>query len=100
MMIDIIFYGQQMVLQIGKTKVFLRAGQLAELDGRRTIILGGSAKVIQSQARTRITRKQYIAICRASVDIQSFCRGELIGSLVASYFVQLSFFFFFPQNGY
>ncbi|XP_044503140.1 myosin-11-like isoform X2 [Mangifera indica] len=63
--------------QIGKTKVFLRAGQLAELDGRRTIILGGSAKVIQSQARTRITRKQYIAICRASVDIQSFCRGEL-----------------------
>ncbi|GMN48941.1 hypothetical protein TIFTF001_018110 [Ficus carica] len=30
--------------QIGKTKVFLRAGQMAELDARRTEILGNSAK--------------------------------------------------------
>lgn len=86
-MIDIIFYGQQMVLQIGKTKVFLRAGQLAELDARRTVILGGSARVIQSQVRTLITQKHYNAIWCASVHIQSFCRGELIGSLVTSYSV-------------
>ncbi|XP_031262492.1 myosin-16 isoform X2 [Pistacia vera] len=63
--------------QIGKTKVFLRAGQLAELDARRTVVLGGSAKVIQSQVRTLITQKHYNAICCASVHIQSFCRGEL-----------------------
>ncbi|KAJ0053589.1 hypothetical protein Pint_01769 [Pistacia integerrima] len=63
--------------QTGKTKVFLRAGQLAELDARRTVVLGGSAKIIQSQVRTLITQKHYNAICCASVHIQSFCRGEL-----------------------
>ncbi|KAK7819284.1 myosin-9 [Quercus suber] len=43
--------------QIGKTKVFLRAGQMAELDARRASILGISAKVIQKHIRTHITRE-------------------------------------------
>lgn len=73
--IDIVFYVQQMALQIGKTKVFLRAGQLVELDARKTVVLGGSARVIQSQIRTIITQKQYNGICRASIHIQAFCRG-------------------------
>ncbi|KAM6568757.1 hypothetical protein CsatB_016742 [Cannabis sativa] len=33
--------------QIGKTKVFLRAGQMAELDACRSEVLGRSASVIQ-----------------------------------------------------
>ncbi|GFS43834.1 myosin family protein with Dil [Actinidia rufa] len=33
--------------QIGKTKVFLRAGQMAELDARRAEVLGNAAKRIQ-----------------------------------------------------
>ncbi|KAF7828200.1 anaphase-promoting complex subunit 1 isoform X1 [Senna tora] len=35
---------------IGKTKVFLRAGQMAELDTRRSEILGKSASIIQRKA--------------------------------------------------
>ncbi|KAF5202605.1 Myosin-10, partial [Thalictrum thalictroides] len=33
--------------QIGKTKVFLWAGQMAELDPRRIEVLGRSASIIQ-----------------------------------------------------
>ncbi|KAI3874409.1 hypothetical protein MKW92_047464 [Papaver armeniacum] len=35
--------------QIGKTKVFLRAGQMAELDARRAEVLGNAARTIQRQ---------------------------------------------------
>ncbi|KAJ1416832.1 P-loop containing nucleoside triphosphate hydrolase [Sesbania bispinosa] len=44
--------------QIGKTKVFLRAGQMAELDTRRSEVLGKSASIIQRK-------------------IQAACRGQL-----------------------
>ncbi|KAF4387174.1 hypothetical protein G4B88_024746 [Cannabis sativa] len=62
--------------QIGKTKVFLRAGQMAELDARRTEILGNSAKIIQLQVRTRIARRRFLSMQKASIDLQSFWRGE------------------------
>ncbi|PQQ17787.1 hypothetical protein Pyn_19961 [Prunus yedoensis var. nudiflora] len=67
--------------QIGKTKVFLRAGQMAELDAKRTLMLGDSAKVIQRRGRTRITRRKYVSIREASICVQSFCRGELVRKL-------------------
>ncbi|GMY06879.1 myosin-11 isoform X1 [Fagus crenata] len=67
--------------QIGKTKVFLRAGQMAELDARRGSILGISAKVIQKQIRTHITRKKFVKKQEASIHIQSFWRGELARKL-------------------
>ncbi|KAL6271486.1 hypothetical protein ACE6H2_028397 [Prunus campanulata] len=67
--------------QIGKTKVFLRAGQMAELDAKRTLMLGDSAKVIQRRGRTRITRRKYVSIQEASICVQSFCRGELVRKL-------------------
>ncbi|CAL9023586.1 unnamed protein product [Prunus brigantina] len=67
--------------QIGKTKVFLRAGQMAELDAKRTLMLGDSAKVIQRRGRTRITRRKYVSIREASICVQSFCRGELARKL-------------------
>ncbi|KAL1060144.1 hypothetical protein V6Z11_1Z122200 [Gossypium hirsutum] len=40
--------------KIGKTKVFLRAGQMAELDARRAEVLGNAARTIQRQIRTYI----------------------------------------------
>ncbi|KAJ9545952.1 hypothetical protein OSB04_025659 [Centaurea solstitialis] len=63
--------------QIGKTKVFLRAGQMAELDARRTEVLSSAANIIQRRIRTYIAHKQFIDIRKASVVVQSFCRGRL-----------------------
>ncbi|KAA3468901.1 myosin-16 [Gossypium australe] len=63
--------------QIGKTKIFLRAGQMAELDGRKAKLLGESAKVIQKQVRSRIARKRYVRIQTASICIQTVLRGQL-----------------------
>ncbi|XP_010274858.1 PREDICTED: myosin-9-like [Nelumbo nucifera] len=63
--------------QIGKTKVFLRAGQMAELDTRRAEVLSNAAKTIQRQIRTHISRKRFIALRKASIHLQSFCRGRL-----------------------
>lgn len=66
-----------MVLQIGKTKVFLRAGQMAELDARRAEVLSSAANTIQRRARTHIARKQFISLRGASIILQSICRGEI-----------------------
>ncbi|KAG8486860.1 hypothetical protein CXB51_020381 [Gossypium anomalum] len=63
--------------QIGKTKIFLRAGQMAELDGRKAKLLGESAKVIQKQVRSRIAHKRYVRIQTASICIQTVLRGQL-----------------------
>ncbi|EXC31921.1 Myosin-J heavy chain [Morus notabilis] len=67
--------------QIGKTKVFLRAGQMAELDAWRTEILGNSAKVIQLKTKTRIARKRFVSMRKASIRVQAFWRGELARKL-------------------
>lgn len=61
--------------QIGKTKVFLRAGQMAELDARRTEVLGNAAKILQRQIRTYIARKEFISLRKAAVQLQSCWRG-------------------------
>ncbi|XXG76604.1 hypothetical protein AAC387_Pa08g0915 [Persea americana] len=63
--------------QIGKTKVFLRAGQMAELDTRRAEVLRNAAKTIQRQIRTHIARKHFIALREASICVQSLVRGRL-----------------------
>lgn len=65
-----------MVLQIGKTKMFLRAGQMAELDARRAEVLSNAAKTIQRRIRTHIARKQFIALRKATIVVQSICRGK------------------------
>ncbi|KAL4195257.1 hypothetical protein AMTRI_Chr05g63720 [Amborella trichopoda] len=67
--------------QIGKTKVFLRAGQMAELDTRRAVVLGNAARAIQRQIRTHIARKEFIALRKAAIQLQSFWRGEVARQL-------------------
>ncbi|KAH1131873.1 hypothetical protein J1N35_003251 [Gossypium stocksii] len=67
----------QFAWQIGKTKVFLRAGQMAELDARRAEVLGHAARTIQRQIRTYIARKEFIALRKAAIMLQSHWRGTL-----------------------
>ncbi|KAL3517670.1 hypothetical protein ACH5RR_020259 [Cinchona calisaya] len=63
--------------QIGKTKVFLRAGQMAELDAQRAQKLNNAAKTVQRKTRTHIARKHFLALQKAAVCIQSICRGSI-----------------------
>lgn len=67
--------GNLLFSQIGKTKVFLRAGQMAELDARRAEVLGNAARTIQRQIRTYIARKEFIAFRQAAIRLQSHSRG-------------------------
>lgn len=61
--------------QLGKTKVFLRAGQIVELDARRAEALNNAAKCIQRRVRTFIAHREFMRICRAAIKIQTYCRG-------------------------
>ncbi|WVZ81858.1 hypothetical protein U9M48_029189 [Paspalum notatum var. saurae] len=70
--------------QIGKTKVFLRAGQMAELDARRTEVLSAAAKTIQGKMRTHIMRKKFLSLRKASVCVQAIWRGRLACKLYDS----------------
>ncbi|KAK4431206.1 Myosin-11 [Sesamum alatum] len=63
--------------QLGKTKVFLRAGQMAELDAHRAEVLSTAARIIQRRTRTHVARKHLIALREATIYMQSFCRGRL-----------------------
>ncbi|XXG90609.1 hypothetical protein AAC387_Pa12g2336 [Persea americana] len=67
--------------QIGKTKVFLRAGQMAELDARRSEVLGRSAAIIQRKVRSYFARKTFISLQRSTVQMQAICRGQLARKL-------------------
>ncbi|KAL8029121.1 hypothetical protein ABFX02_14G207300 [Erythranthe guttata] len=63
--------------QIGKTKLFLRSGQMADLDSQRAVKLSGAAKTIQAKFRSHNDLKHFVAVYRASVCIQSIARGVL-----------------------
>lgn len=63
-------------MQIGKTKVFLRAGQMAELDARRAEVLSSAAKKIQRRIRTHQAQKRFIVLRKATISLQALCRGE------------------------
>ncbi|XP_076928995.1 myosin-6-like, partial [Bidens hawaiensis] len=63
--------------QIGKTKVFLRAGQMAELDARRSEVLGKSASKVQRKFLTYSARKKFNLLKSSSIQIQSMCRGQV-----------------------
>ncbi|MED6156822.1 hypothetical protein PIB30_017982 [Stylosanthes scabra] len=61
--------------QLGRTKVFLRAGQIGILDSRRAEVLDNAAKCIQRRLRTFILHRDFISLRAAAVSIQSCCRG-------------------------
>ncbi|KAI9122087.1 hypothetical protein K1719_006776 [Acacia pycnantha] len=63
--------------QIGKTKVFLRAGQMAELDTRRSEILGKSASIIQRKVRSFLACRSFVLLRLSAIQIQAACRGQL-----------------------
>ncbi|ONK63812.1 uncharacterized protein A4U43_C07F19200 [Asparagus officinalis] len=67
--------------QVGKTKVFLRAGQMAELDARRNSLLGRSASIIQRKVRSYYARKSFLTLQKSAIGIQSVCRGQLARQL-------------------
>ncbi|KAI3697119.1 hypothetical protein L6452_29880 [Arctium lappa] len=66
--------------QVGKTKVFLRAGQMAEIDARRSEVLGRSAVVIQAKFLAYSGLKKFTLLRRSVIPIQAVCRGEVARS--------------------
>ncbi|XP_057535565.1 myosin-17-like [Amaranthus tricolor] len=63
--------------QIGKTKVFLRAGQMAELDARRAEVLGNAARRIQRRIRTYIARRDFVDLRESAIQLQALCRYRM-----------------------
>lgn len=62
-------------LQLGKTKVFLRAGQNGVLDSRRAEVLDSAAKRIQGRLRTFLARRDFVTMRVAALSLQTCCRG-------------------------
>ncbi|KAF3670561.1 Myosin-15 [Capsicum annuum] len=69
--------------QLGKTKIFLRAGQIGILDSRRAEILDSSVKQIQSRLRTFLARRDFISNRMAAIHLQTCCRGYLARNIYA-----------------
>ncbi|KAL6883729.1 hypothetical protein ACP4OV_011143 [Aristida adscensionis] len=70
--------------QLGRTKVFLRAGQIAVLDSRRAEILDNAARIIQGHFQTFIARKNFLSTRNASISLQIYCRGCLARNMFES----------------
>ncbi|KAI8016546.1 Protein OPAQUE1 [Camellia lanceoleosa] len=47
--------------QLGKTKVFLGAGQIGVLDSRRAEVLDAAAKCIQGRLRTFVAHRDFVS---------------------------------------
>ncbi|XP_020571347.1 protein OPAQUE1-like [Phalaenopsis equestris] len=69
--------------QLGKSKVFLRAGQIAILDARRNEVLNSAARFVQTRFLTFIARKEFVKTKCAAVTLQAYCRGCLARSVHA-----------------
>ncbi|RKP37203.1 myosin-2 [Dimargaris cristalligena] len=63
--------------QIGLTKVFFRAGQLAFLEKLRTERLNHCATLIQKNARRMIQRKKYLRTRAALIQLQAMVRRRI-----------------------
>ena len=55
--------------------MFLRAGQMAELDSVRNQVLGISASVVQNKFRSFFARKNFLVLRVAAIQIQALSRG-------------------------
>ncbi|XP_071718117.1 myosin-9 [Rutidosis leptorrhynchoides] len=67
--------------QIGKTKVFLRAGHMAALDARRAERITNAVIVIQRMTRSFSIRKRFLAMANLAVALQTLCRGKLAAKI-------------------
>lgn len=63
--------------QVGKTRVFLRSGQLAHLEGARTRILSAAALRIQAAWRGHLARSELEKSKQAAALIQATWKGVL-----------------------
>ncbi|KAK9292270.1 hypothetical protein L1049_020234 [Liquidambar formosana] len=70
--------------QIGKTKVFLRAGLMAELDARRSEVLGRLVSIIQRRIRSYLAHRNFILLRLSAIHIQAACKGQLDRKVYAS----------------
>ncbi|KAK3021310.1 hypothetical protein RJ639_046881, partial [Escallonia herrerae] len=78
--------------QLGKTKVFLRAGQIGVLDSRRAEVLDSAAKRIQGRLRTFIARRSFISSRETAVSLQAYCRGALEAWHLVGFYLWLPVF--------
>ncbi|XP_008445541.1 myosin-15 isoform X1 [Cucumis melo] len=67
--------------QLGRSKVFLRAGQIGILDARRAEVLDNAAKCIQRRLRTYHARKDFLLMRSTAIALQAYCRGCLARKL-------------------
>ncbi|GKV00049.1 hypothetical protein SLEP1_g12804 [Rubroshorea leprosula] len=70
--------------QLGRTKVFLRAGQIGVLDSRRVEVLDTAAKCVQRRFRTFVAHRNFISARIAATAIQAFSRGCLARKIFAA----------------
>ena len=63
--------------QIGKTRVFLRTGQLGQLEGARSQLLTRCAIKIQTIYRGFLARRKFLVIQRSAKFIQAMWRAKL-----------------------
>ena len=63
--------------QLGKSKVFLRAGQMAVLDKLRSEMMHKAATAIQKNVRRQIAQKSYDEVKEANLVMQKYTRGML-----------------------
>jgi myosin V len=48
---------------------------MAELDARRSVVLGRSASIIQRKVRSYLARKSFVLLQRSVIQIQAALRG-------------------------
>ncbi|ORZ30724.1 P-loop containing nucleoside triphosphate hydrolase protein [Catenaria anguillulae PL171] len=63
--------------QIGLTKIFFRAGQLAYLEKLRSERLNACVVMVQKNMRCWLARKKYLRLRKATILVQSRVRGYL-----------------------
>ena len=67
---------------------------MASLDAKRTEVLSNAARTIQMQIRTFIARKEFVALRKAAIQVQSFTRGTFLDGLrntACSFLISLFF---------
>eukprot|EP00127_Corallochytrium_limacisporum_P002284 Clim_evm72s109 gene=Clim_evmTU72s109 len=65
------------VYQLGKTKIFFRAGKVGQLERMRTDKLNQAATLVTKTLHAAIKRSRYLRIRHATICLQAYARGKL-----------------------